>query len=75
MERSGGPLVPGRLAIPAAATQARPLPAPGPAGLAGWATADAIAIVPPGAGLRGDVVEILDLLGRELPPPTATVAP
>jgi molybdopterin molybdotransferase len=68
-------LVPVRLEISAAATQARPLPAHGPAGLAGWATADAIAIVPPGAGLRGDVVEILDLLGRELPPPTATVAP
>ena len=58
-------LVPVRLEISPAATQARPLPATGPTGLDGWARADAIAVVPPGAGLRGDVVEILDLLGRE----------
>jgi hypothetical protein len=39
--------------------------ATGPAGLEGWANADAIAVVPPGAGFRGDVVELLDVLGRE----------
>jgi molybdopterin molybdotransferase len=61
-------LVPVRLAVSAAATQARPLPSVGPAGLQGWATADAVAIVPPGAGRRGDVVAILDPLGREAGP-------
>jgi molybdopterin molybdotransferase len=58
-------LVPVRLEVSAAATQARALPSGGPAGLQGWATADAIAVIPPGAGLRGDVVGLLDLLGRE----------
>lgn len=53
-------LVPVRLEVSSAATQAHPLPA----GLEGWARADAIAVVPPGAGLRGDVVEVLDPLGR-----------
>jgi hypothetical protein len=53
-------LVPVRLEVSAAATQAHPLPA----GLPGWASADAIAVVPPGAGLRGDVVELMDPLGR-----------
>lgn len=62
-------LVPVRLEISAAATQARPLLAHGPARLQGWANADAIAVVPPGAGLRGDVVEVLDVLGRELASP------
>jgi len=57
-------LVPVRLEVSAAATQARPLPAAGPTGLEGWATADGIAVVPPGAGRRGDVVEILDAWGR-----------
>jgi molybdopterin molybdotransferase len=57
-------LIPVRLEVSAAAVQARPIPATGPAGLQGWATADAIAVVPPGAGLRGDVVEILDPYGR-----------
>jgi hypothetical protein len=33
--------------------------------LTGWAGADAIAVVPPGAGVRGDVVDLLDVLGRE----------
>lgn len=58
-------LVPVRLAVSAAATQARPLPPAGPAGLQGWATADSVAVVPPGAGRRGDVVTILDPLGRD----------
>lgn len=53
-------LVPVRLEVSSAATQAHPLPA----GLEGWALADAIAVIPPGAGLRGDVVEVLDPLGR-----------
>lgn len=59
-------LVPVRVEVSAAATQARPLPSTGPAGLEGWAQAHAIAVVPPGAGLRGDVVELLDPYGREL---------
>lgn len=53
-------LVPVRLEVSPAATQAHPLPT----GLEGWARADAIAVIPPGAGLRGDVVEVLDPLGR-----------
>ena len=57
-------LVPVRLEISAAAVQARPIADGGPAGLLGWANADAIAVVPPGAGLRGDVVELLDPYGR-----------
>jgi molybdopterin molybdotransferase len=59
-------LVPVLIEVSAAATQARPLPATGPTGLEGWARAHAIAVVPPGAGLRGDVVELLDPYGREL---------
>jgi molybdopterin molybdotransferase len=59
-------LVPVLVEVSAAATQARPLPAAGPAGLDGWARAHAIAVVPPGAGLRGDVVELLDPYGRDL---------
>lgn len=59
-------LVPVLVEVSAAATQARPLPTTGPAGLEGWAQAHAIAVVPPGAGLRGDVVELLDPYGREL---------
>ena len=58
-------LVPVSIDVSSAATSARPLPANGPAGLGGWAVADAIAVVPPGAGLRGDVVDLLDVLGRE----------
>jgi molybdopterin molybdotransferase len=61
-------LVPVRLEVSPAATQARPLRGTGPAALEGWAGADAIAVVPPGAGYRGDVVEILDGLGRDLWP-------
>jgi len=60
-------LVPVHLEVSAAATQARPLPGSGHAGLLGWARADAVAVVPPGAGRRGDVVEVLDRFGRELP--------
>ncbi len=58
-------LVPVRLEVSSAATQARPLPHSGPVGLEGWARADAIAVVPPGAGYRGDVVELLDPFGRD----------
>lgn len=58
-------LVPVLIEVSAAATQARPMPATGPNGLDGWAQADAVAVVPPGAGLRGDVVELLDPFGRE----------
>lgn len=58
-------LVPVLLEVSGAGTLARPLPPGGPAGLQGWATADAIAVVPPGAGMRGDVVGLLDVLGRE----------
>lgn len=58
-------LVPVRLEVSSAGTQARPLAGGGPAGLQGWAQSEAIAVVPPGAGLRGDVVELLDPLGRE----------
>lgn len=56
-------LVPVRLEVSAAGTLARP--PDGPSGLRDWATAEAIAIIPPGAGRRGDVVALLDRLGRE----------
>lgn len=58
-------LVPVRLEVSAAGTLARPLDGAGPAGLQGWANADAIAVLPPGVGLRGDIVALLDPLGRE----------
>lgn len=61
-------LVPVRLEVSPAGTQARPLPATGPSALEGWARADAVAVVPPGAGMRGDVVELLDPYGRDLWP-------
>lgn len=41
-----------------------PLPADGPADLGGWATADAIAVIPPGKGDTGDEVDLLDNRGR-----------
>lgn len=41
-----------------------PLAANGPADLRGWATADAIAVIPPRAGNAGDVVMLLDTRGR-----------
>jgi molybdopterin molybdotransferase len=49
---------------------AKPLNNDGPADLGGWANADAIAVVPPGSGRPGDVVVLLDPLGR---PAGATV--
>ena len=45
-------------------TFATALPADGPARLNGWASADAVAVIPPGAGQAGDTVPVLDLLGR-----------
>jgi molybdopterin molybdotransferase len=54
-------LIPVRLEVTPAGTAAHPLEA----GLEGWARADAIAVVAPGAGLRGDVVELLDPWGRD----------
>lgn len=42
---------------------ATPLPTTGPAGLAGWANADAIAVIAPGTGYREDVVELLPTIG------------
>lgn len=57
-------LVPVRLVVSPAGTQARPLAHSGPHGLEGWARAEAIAVVAPGGGLRGDVVELLDVTGR-----------
>ena len=61
-------LVPVRLEVSPAGTSARPMPGSGPTALEGWARADALAVVPPGAGLRGDVVELLDPWGRHLWP-------
>ena len=60
-------LVPVMLESTAAGTAARPLPMTGTDGQVGWARADAVAIVPPGAGARGDVVELVDVYGRDLP--------
>lgn len=60
-------LVPVMLESTAAGTAARPLPMTGTDGQVGWARAHAIAIVPPGAGVRGDVVELVDGYGRDLP--------
>ena len=40
---------------------ARPLDDGGPVGLTAWARATAVAVVPPGAGFAGDIVEIIDL--------------
>jgi len=45
-------------------SSAQPLDQDGPADLGGWANADAIAVIPPGAGAVGDVVELLDPWGR-----------
>ena len=57
-------LVPVRLEVSAAGTLAKPMAATGPLGLSGWAAAEAVAVVPPGAGYRGDVVALLDPYGR-----------
>lgn len=45
------PIGDGRLAHPLSSTD--------PAGLLAWAQADAVAVIPPGAGARGDVVSLL----------------
>lgn len=58
-------LVPVQLEVSPAGTQARPLAS---RTLEGWAAADAVAVVPPGSGSRGDVVDLLDPFGRELWP-------
>jgi molybdopterin molybdotransferase len=60
-------LVPVLLTSSSAGTMARPLPMSGSDGQVGWARADAIAVLPPGAGFRGDVAELLDVHGRDLP--------
>ena len=54
-------LVPVALDAAGAGTIARPLADGGPGGVRGWANADALAVIQPGAGLRGDVVEVLPL--------------
>ena len=54
-------LAPVRLEMLDTAQVAYPLEDDGPAGLAGWARADAVAVVPPGAGFRGDVVQCIPL--------------
>jgi molybdopterin molybdotransferase len=40
---------------------ARPMLDSGPAGLIGWGNADAIAIVPPGTGIKGDTISLIML--------------
>jgi len=54
---------------------ARPLPSNGPADLGGWANADAIAVIPPGSGTAGDIVVLLDPLGRPAAPTAAPTPP
>jgi len=54
-------LTPVRLEVADQAVLARPLPAGGPAGVHGWALADAVAVVPPGSGSPGDVVPVIPL--------------
>lgn len=54
-------LAPVRLETADHAVIARPLGAGGPAGLLAWANADAVAVVPPGFGARGDVVQVIQL--------------
>lgn len=44
--------------------RAHPLPSDGPGYLGGWANAEAIAVIGPGSGAAGDVVVLLDPLGR-----------
>ena len=43
------------------ATLAHPINDGGPAELSGWANADAVAVIPPGSGYRGDVVTIMNI--------------
>ena len=52
-------LAPVRLESVDNAALAHPLPDHGPAHLGSWAQADAIAVIPPGAGYRGDVVPVM----------------
>ncbi len=52
-------LTPVRLQVIDGEAVAHPLDDAGPAQLAGWANAEAIAIIPPGAGMRGDVVSVI----------------
>jgi molybdopterin molybdotransferase len=59
---------PGAHASASSLASARPLPSDGPADLGGWANADAIAVIPPGSGTAGDVVVLLDPLGRPAGP-------
>lgn len=59
-------VVPVTLEVSSAGTQARPLAGSGGPALEHWARADALAVVPPGAGFRGDVVDLLDVHGRDL---------
>ena len=54
-------LAPVRLEQADHALIARPLAAGGPAGMLAWASADAVAVVPPGFGARGDVVQVIPL--------------
>ena len=54
-------LAPVRLETAEHAVIARPLADGGPAGLHAWANADAVAVVPPGFGARGDVVQVIPL--------------
>lgn len=54
-------LAPVRLEFADQARIARPILDDGPAALGGWANADAVAVVPPGAGYRGDVVQVIEL--------------
>lgn len=54
-------LAPVRLEAADHAVIARPLAGGGPAGLHAWANADAVAVVPPGFGARGDVVQVIPL--------------
>jgi molybdopterin molybdotransferase len=44
--------------------RATPLTTSGPGNLHGWANADAVAVIAPGFGDAGDVVELVDPLGR-----------
>ena len=54
-------LQPVALRVGEQALVARPIDDHGPARLLAWASADAIAVVPPGSGQRGDVVHVLPL--------------
>ena len=52
-------LAPVHLAVRDGVRLLRPLDEQGPARLTGWALADHIAVIPPGAGYRGDTVQII----------------